>query len=107
MVTRVPEVLLRHRVRIEPYLADTAYGPTYGPAVEAVPALVDPSPRMARAPDGREFTAAATFIAAPDLDCPLGSRITLPDGRIATATTVARHTAPGLPVPACTEVTTE
>lgn len=27
----------------------------------------------------REFTAAATFIAAPDLDCPLGSRITLPD----------------------------
>ncbi|GAA3122264.1 hypothetical protein ACFQ0X_06230 [Streptomyces rectiviolaceus] len=60
---------------------------------------------MAWAPDGREFTTAATFIAAPDLDCPLGSRITLPDGR--TATTVARHTAPGLPVPACTEVTTE
>lgn len=28
----------------------------------------------------REFTAAATFIAAPDHDCPLGSRITLPDG---------------------------
>ncbi|MDT0423521.1 hypothetical protein [Streptomyces evansiae] len=107
MVTRIPEVLLRHRIRIEPYLADTAYGPTYGPAIETVPALVDSSPRMARAPDGREFTAAATFIAAPDLDCPLGSRITLPDGRTATALTLARHTAPGLPVPACTEVSCE
>ncbi|MFD7288959.1 hypothetical protein [Streptomyces sp. NPDC059863] len=103
-MTPVPEVLLRHRIRIEPYLADTACGPIYGPAAEAVPALVDPSPRMARAPDGRGFTAAATFIAAPDLDCPLGSRITLPDGRTATALTLARHTAPGLPVPACTEV---
>ncbi|MET9660905.1 hypothetical protein [Streptomyces sp. NPDC006510] len=28
----------------------------------------------------RGFTATAAFIAAPDLDCPLGSRITLPDG---------------------------
>jgi hypothetical protein len=62
---------------------------------------------MVRAPDGRQVTPAATFIAAPDLGCPLGSRITLPDGRTATAITVARHTAPGLPVPACTEVSCE
>jgi hypothetical protein len=107
MVTRVPAVLLRHRIRIEPYLADTAYGPTYGPSVENVPALVDTSPRMVRTPDGREVTAAATFIAGPDIDCPPGSRITLHDGRTATALTVAHHTAPGLTVPACTEVTCE
>ncbi|MEU9606389.1 hypothetical protein [Streptomyces sp. NPDC048057] len=107
MVSRVPSVLLRHRIRIEPYLADSAYGPRYGPAAEDVPALVDATPRLVRAPDGREVSAAATFIAAPDLDCPPGSRVTLPDGRTATALTVARHTAPGLPVPACTEVSCE
>ncbi|MGW0838223.1 hypothetical protein [Streptomyces prunicolor] len=107
MVTRVPSVLLRHRIRIEPYLADSAYGPQYGPAAEDVPALVDTSPRMLRAPDGRKVTATATFIAAPDLDCPPGSRVTLPDGRTATALTVAQYTAPGLPVPACTEVSCE
>lgn len=53
MVSRVPTVLLRHRIRIEPYLADSAYGPQYGPAVEGIPALVDTSPRMVRAPDWR------------------------------------------------------
>lgn len=104
MVSRVHAVLLRHRIRIEPYLGDCAYGPQYGPAVADVPALVDSTPRLTRTPDGREVTAAATFIAAPDLDCPPGSRVTMPDGRTATALTVARHTAPGLPVPACTEV---
>ncbi|MFI6055506.1 hypothetical protein ACIBCO_36150 [Streptomyces violascens] len=106
MVTRVPEVLLRHRVRIEPHLGESAYGPRFGPAVE-VTALVDASPRVARAPDGRELIRAATFIAAPDISCPPGSRITLPDGRSTTAITVTQHTAPGLPVPACTEVVCE
>ncbi|MGC9541600.1 hypothetical protein [Streptomyces sp. UG1] len=107
MVTRVPEVLLRHRIRIEPYAGDSAYGPTYRPAIEDVPALVDPSPRLVRAPDGRDVTATATFIAGPELDCPPGSRVTLPDGRTTTALTVAHHTAPDLPVPACTEVSCE
>ncbi|MEU2393975.1 hypothetical protein [Streptomyces sp. NPDC007369] len=107
MVSRVPEVLLRHRIRIEPYTGDSAYGPAYGPPAEAVPALVDLTPRMVRAPDGREVTGAATFIAAPDIVCPPGSRVTLPDGRTATALTITRHTAPGLPVPACTEVSCE
>lgn len=106
MVTRVPEVLLRHRVHIEPYLGESAYGPKYGPAAP-VAALVDASPRVARAPDGRELIRAATFIAAPDINCPPGSRITLPDGQPATAITVTQHTAPGLPVPACTEVVCE
>ncbi len=106
-MTRVPPFLLRHRIGVEPYLGDSAYGSTYGPAVEDVPALVDTSPRMVRAPDGREVLAAATFIADPNIDCPPGSRVTLPDGCTATALTVARHTAPGLPVPACTEVSCE
>ncbi len=63
--------------------------------------------RQVRATDGREVTSTAQVIAAPDLDCPAGSRLTLPTGRTTTALSVARHTAPGLPVPACCEVMCE
>ncbi|GGY27961.1 hypothetical protein GCM10010326_21910 [Streptomyces xanthochromogenes] len=106
MVTRVPPSLLRHRIGVEPYLGDGAYGPTYGPYVEA-PALVGEAVRMVRAPDGRTVTSSAQVIAAPGLACPPGSRVTLPGGRITTAISVAEHTAPGLPVPASTEVVCE
>ncbi|MCX4975011.1 hypothetical protein [Streptomyces sp. NBC_00620] len=68
---------------------------------------MESSPHMVRAPDGRKVTAAATFITAPGLVCPPDSRVTLPDSRTTTAITVAHHTAPGLPVPACTEVSCE
>ncbi|WP_399088020.1 hypothetical protein ACGH2B_12490 [Streptomyces sp. BBFR2] len=102
-MNRVPAFLLRHRVVVAPYLGDSAYGPQYGPGVE-VRALVDPARRLVRAADGRQTTATATVITAPGLDCAPGSRLTLPDGRTTTALTVAEHTAPGLPAPACTEV---
>lgn len=104
---RLPGWLLRHRIAVEPYEGDSAYGPTYGPAVEDVPALVAYAVRTVRNPQGREVTSTATVYAAPDLDCPPESRITLPDGRTTRAITVARHTAPGLPVPECTEVSCE
>ncbi|RZU21737.1 hypothetical protein [Streptomyces sp. BK239] len=103
----LPAFLLRHRITIEPYLGDSAYGPQYGPAVADVPVLVAESVRQVRAADGREVTSTAQVIAAPDLDCPAGSRLTLPTGRTTTALSVARHTAPGLPVPACCEVMCE
>ncbi|MEV5567637.1 hypothetical protein AB0L54_32995 [Streptomyces sp. NPDC052196] len=103
----VPDFLLRHRVRIEPYLGESAYGPRYGDPVEDVRALVAETVRMVRAPDGREVTSTAQVITAPGLTCPPGSRLTLPGGRVTTALTVAHNTAPGLPVPACTEVSCE
>ncbi|MFG3118697.1 hypothetical protein ACGF4C_30540 [Streptomyces sp. NPDC048197] len=103
MVNRVPGWLLRHRVTVEPYLGDSAYGPTYGEAVCA-PALVAAVRKQVAAKDGREVLATAQIIAGPELQCPPGSRITLPDGRTATAISTATHTAPGLPVPACVEV---
>ncbi|MFE7316410.1 hypothetical protein ACFU7T_25460 [Streptomyces sp. NPDC057555] len=102
-MTRVPAVLLRHRVTIEPNLGDGAYGPAYGPPA-TVRALVADRPQMIRTPDSRTIQATATVIAGPEIECPVGSRVTLPDGRATTALTVARHAAPGLPVPACTEV---
>ncbi|WP_330261790.1 hypothetical protein [Streptomyces sp. NBC_00539] len=105
-MTRVPRSLLRHRIGVEPYIGDGAYGPAYAPYVE-VPALVGEAVRMVRAPDGRTVTSSAQVIAAPGLACPPGSRVTLPGGRITTAISVAEHTAPGLPVPASTEVMCE
>ncbi|ARX85630.1 hypothetical protein SMD44_05094 [Streptomyces alboflavus] len=106
-MTRVPRWLLRHRVTIEPYLGSSAYGKRYGPAVADVPALVAETVKPLRNRDGREVISTAQIIAEPNLDCPAESRITLPDGRTTTAISVAHHTAPGLPVPQCTEVMAE
>ncbi|MEV5673510.1 MULTISPECIES: hypothetical protein [Streptomyces] len=106
-MSAVPGWLLRHRITVEPYLGDTAYGPRYGPPLEGVPALVAMKVRTVRDREGREVTSTAQVIARPDLECPAESRITLPDGTTTRAITVARHTAPGLPVPASTEVSCE
>ncbi|MEV5509046.1 hypothetical protein [Streptomyces orinoci] len=104
---RVPDALLRHQITVEPYAGEGAYGAQHRHAIPNVRALVSEGTRMVRAADGRQVQATATVIAGPTLDCPPGSRITLPDGRTTTAITVTRHTAPGLPVPACTEVACE
>lgn len=102
----VPGWLLRHRVIVEPYAGDSAYGPRYGPPVE-VAALVAEKVRTVRSREGREVVSTAQIITAPDVDCPAESRITLPDGRITRALTVSHHTAPGLPVPQSLEVAAE
>lgn len=104
---KVPTWLLRHRVKVEPYAGDSAYGPTYGPPAEGVPALVALTVKTVRDREGREVTSTATVIAGPGLECPAESRITLPGGRITRAIAVAEHTAPGLPVPESVEVSCE
>ncbi|MET9555090.1 hypothetical protein [Streptomyces sp. NPDC006645] len=104
---KLPPWLLRHRITVEPYLGDSAYGPTYGPPVADVPALVAETIRTVRDREGRQVTSTAQIIAGPDLNCPAESLITLPDGRKTKALAVAAHTAPGLPVPECTEVSAE
>ncbi|WHM36311.1 hypothetical protein [Streptomyces sp. BPTC-684] len=103
----VPRWLLPHRVTIEPYQGEGAYGPVYGPPVADVPALVAETVRTVRDREGREVTSTAQIIAEPGLDCPPESRLTLPDGRATKAINIARHTAPGLPVPQSTEVSCE
>lgn len=103
----VPRWLLRHRITIEPYTGDSAYGETYGPPVTDVRALVSETVRTVRNKAGREVTSTAQFIAEPGLDCPAGSLVTLPSGRITTVLHLAPHTAPGLPVPQNEEVSCE
>lgn len=103
---KVPRFLLRHRVVVEPYDGDSAYGPTYRPAIE-VRALVAEANKLTRNREGVEVTSTAQVITEPGLDCPAESRLTLPSGRITKAISVAAHTAPGLPVPQSTEVMCE
>ncbi|WP_371652495.1 MULTISPECIES: hypothetical protein [unclassified Streptomyces] len=103
----VPRWLLRHRITVEPYQGEGAYGAVYGPPVADVPALVAETVRTVRDREGREVTSTAQIIADPGLVCPAESRITLPDGRTTKAITIAHHTAPGLPVPQSTEVSCE
>ncbi|MFJ1708571.1 hypothetical protein [Kitasatospora sp. NPDC088346] len=107
MVTRVPGWLLHHRITIEPYQGDSAYGPLYGPPVTDVPALVADTVRLVRAPDGRQVVSSAQLLLDPDTAVPAGSRITLPSGRATTPISVSPIDAPGLPVPAHTEVMCE
>ncbi|MER6360096.1 hypothetical protein [Kitasatospora sp. NPDC001527] len=107
MVTRVPRWLLRHRIVIEPYVGESAYGPIYGPPLDDVPALVSESARLVRAPDGRQVVSSAQVVLDLDTDVPAGSRITLPTGRTTVPITVSTIDAPGLPVPAHKEVTCE
>lgn len=102
----VPAWLLVHRITVEPYRGNSAYGPLYGDAVEHA-AMVSEAVKVTRAPDGTQAVSTAQVITAPDLDCPPDSRVTLPSGRVTRALTVAHHTAPGLPVPQSTEVMCE
>ncbi|MGI5252776.1 hypothetical protein [Actinacidiphila glaucinigra] len=104
---KVPAVALRHRVTIAPFLGDGPYGPAWGPPVEDVHALVSEVVKMTRDSTGAQVVSTAQVLCLPDVVCPAGSRVTLPDGRRTVAISVAQHTAPGLPVPASTEVMCE
>lgn len=103
----VPGWLLPHRITVEPYEGSTPNGPAFGAPVVDVPAMVSEAVRTVRTREGREVTSTTSFIAAPDLNAPAGSRITLPTGRVTTVVHVATNTAPGLPVPQHREVSCE
>ncbi|WP_033251377.1 hypothetical protein [Kitasatospora phosalacinea] len=106
-MTRIPAWLLRHRITIERYRGDSAYGPLYDPPDEDVPALVSETIRLVRAPDGRQVVSSAQLLLDLDTDVPAGSRITLPSGRTTVPISIATVDAPGLPVPAHREVSAE
>ncbi|MFD7994547.1 hypothetical protein [Streptomyces mexicanus] len=102
-MTALPGWLLRHTVTIEPYEGSGTYGPVYGEPAAAA-ALVAETVKHIRDATGEIVVSTAQVYAGPDLVCPVGSRVILPDGRITRALTVSHHTAPGLPVPESTEV---
>ena len=92
-------------VVVEPHRGRNAGGgPVYATAVTVSPVWVDNRRRVLRANTGETFTVTATVYAALDTDCPLSSRVTLPDGRSTVALTVARRDGGGLDVPEHLEI---
>lgn len=90
-------------VQVEPFTGDGAYGPVYGPKKDVRGWLDDARHRTLDA-TGSEVTAGSRLFLPLGADCPVRSRITLPDGRTTTAVTVARRDGAGLPTPDHLEV---
>lgn len=95
----IPGWLLRHRITVEPYLGDSAYGPTYGPAVAGVRCFLDAQTRLVRSPGGDEVTSSSTAYALLGLTCPPKSRVTLPDGRVTAVIAALERDGGGLGTP--------
>ncbi|AQS72347.1 hypothetical protein B1H29_31675 [Streptomyces pactum] len=100
---RVPRKVLRHRLTVEPYQGSSSVGDVYRPA-EIVRCLLDESTQQVTTPGGENVTSSSSYIAWPDHQPPLNSRVTLPDGRKTKVIKVGRVNAVGLPVPNNTQV---
>ena len=96
-------------VTIEPYLGQTGRGDeSFGPAVQLL-AWVEERRRRVRTADtasspGDEQISEATVYAPIGTDCPTGSRITLPTGRVSYVLSTSRFVAAGLPLPEHLEI---
>ncbi|WP_217370133.1 hypothetical protein [Nonomuraea antri] len=90
-------------VTIEPYLGSGSFGPVWGPPV-TVRALVDNRRRRVRSASGTEVISESTIRVQLTVTCPVGSRVTLPDGRTGVAITNARHDGGTVRVPSHLEV---
>jgi hypothetical protein len=95
---RIPRWALRHRITVEPYTGDSAYGAAYGPGV-VVRCLVEDVEREVRKPTGEVVVSTTTVYALPGLVAPPQSRVTLPDGRKALVLEHANRDGGGLPTP--------
>lgn len=105
-MSAVPGWLLRHRVRIEPYIGESAYGPLYGPEAE-VRGFVDEAVREVRSPTGEVVVSTATLIIRRGVTCPPRSRVTLPSGRRTRVIGDGDRHGGGLPTPDHQEVSCE
>lgn len=90
-------------ITVEPHVGSSARGQLYGPSVP-VRALVENKRRMVRAKDGTMVTSEATVRMQLTEDCPVDSKVTLPDGRIATVLASNSIDGGSLPVPSHLEV---
>lgn len=74
----IPNAVLRQRITVEPYLGESAYGPTYGTAVRGIPARVVGKRRAVRKVDGTDVISTASISVRPTIDVPVESRVTIP-----------------------------
>lgn len=103
MLTTLPSFMLAHRVTVEAYAGESAYGPRYG-APATVACFLDEQTRVVRAPDGQDVTSTSTLYARPGLVCPPESRVTLPDGRVTRVIARLDRSGGGMPTPDHVEV---
>ncbi|MFF4989630.1 hypothetical protein ACFY19_20725 [Streptosporangium saharense] len=90
-------------VTVEPYAGAGPFGKTYGPPI-VVRALVDNRRRRVRSASGDEVVSETTLRMQLGEECPVESRVTLPDGRQAEVITSAEIDGRSLPVPSHREV---
>lgn len=92
-----------HEVTVQAYSGPGAAGPVYAAPV-TVRCRVNSGRRLARSPGQDEVSDQTTVYLPHSTVCPVGSRLTLPDGR--TVTVVQAHPRSGgsLPTPAHLEV---
>jgi hypothetical protein len=99
----IPMWMLRHEVTVEPLTGEGPFGAILGPAVR-VRCFADDKRRLVRDATGNEVTSSTTLYAPLDTAAPVGSRVTLPDGRKATVLQALRRDGGGLPTPDHLEV---
>ncbi|MEV4457014.1 hypothetical protein [Microbispora sp. NPDC049633] len=95
----IPAFLLRHTVTIRPLLGEGSFGPKHGDPVTVPRCFVDEKRRLVRGPTGSEVVSEATVYAPRGTVCPVGSLVTLPSGRKASALAVGDLDGGGLPTP--------
>ena len=94
----IPGFLLRHAVTVEAFTGRGPFGPAYATPV-TVRCMVDEQTRQIRSATGDQVVSGATVYALPDVVAPVGSRVTLPSGRVATVLAVFTRDGGGLPTP--------
>lgn len=104
-LVNIPSFLLQHQITLEPYLGQSANGPTYGPPIP-VRALVDEQTREIRDPHGDKVVSGATVYCRLDgvpvpgsVVIPVLSRVTLADGRQTRVIQTYRHDGGNLGTP--------
>jgi len=71
----IPSAALRDSITIEPYLGESALGPTYGTAV-TIPAMVSVRRSTVALPDGRAAQTILQVLIRPGTEYKVGSRVT-------------------------------
>ncbi|NUQ88958.1 MAG: hypothetical protein HOQ43_10900 [Glycomyces artemisiae] len=84
----VPAPFRQHSVVIEPRTGDGPYGPVYGPEVTVTGCWVEDKRQYVRDASGAEVLSESSVYTDPGVDCPPGSRVTLPT-RVALAISTA------------------
>jgi hypothetical protein len=95
--------MMRHRVRVRPYLGTNATGEVLGVSAEVRCHFVE-KVKMVRNAQGEEVSSSSSYITTPDHSPPLNSEVTVPDGTKRRVVSLDRPTWPGMPVPANVQV---